>query len=142
MKTPNLKRQAIEARARARRELMQTLYQWQICDDSAKETLAHRFQHGHDIDEAYFNEAWSSITANPQALEEKCQPFMSRRAAMLDPVERAILWIATWELHNRFDIHPTVVINEAIEIAKQFGADDSYKFINGTLDKLAKASRG
>lgn len=142
MKTPNLKRQAIETRARARRELMQTLYQWQISAESAKETLAHRFRHEHDIDEDYFYEAWSGITANPQALEDKCQPHMSRKAALLDPVERAILWIATWELSNRFDLHPSVIINEAIEIAKQFGADDSYKFINGTLDKLAKVLRG
>lgn len=141
MKTPNLKRQAIEARARARRELMQTLYQWQLANDSAKDTLARRLRHHHDIDEEYFDSAFGGITADPAALEAKIQPYMSRSAAMLDPVERAILWIGIWELSNRFDIHPTVIINEAIEMAKQFGADDSYKFINGALDKLAKALR-
>lgn len=139
MKTPNLKRQAIEARARARRELMQLLYQWQITGESVADTLKHRFQHHPDLDEDYFHAAWHGITANPQALEEKYQPFMSRRAELLDPVERAILWIGAWELANRFDIHATVTINEAIEMAKQFGADDGYKFINGTLDKLAKS---
>lgn len=139
MKTPNLKRQAIEARARARRELMQLLYQWQINGDSPADTLKRRFQHHHDLDEEYFAAAWEGITTNPQALEEKYQPFMSRKAELLDPVERAILWIGAWEMSNRFDIHPTVTINEAIEMAKQFGADDSYKFINGTLDKLAKS---
>lgn len=139
MKTPNLKRQAIEARARARRELLQLLYQWQISGDSPLDTLKRRFQHHHDLDEDYFSAAWHGITAGTQALEDKYQPFMSRKAELLDPVERAILWIGAWELANRFDIHPTVTINEAIEIAKQFGADDSYKFINGTLDKLAKS---
>ncbi|MDO5090269.1 MAG: transcription antitermination factor NusB [Cardiobacteriaceae bacterium] len=139
MKTPNLKRQAIEARARARRELMQLLYQWQITGDSAANTLARRFQHHPDLDEDYFAAAWHGITANPQALEEKYQPYMSRKAERLDPVERAILWVGAWELANRPDIHPTVTLNEAIEMAKQFGADDSYKFINGTLDKLAKS---
>lgn len=138
MKTPNLKRQMIEARSRARRELMQLLYQWQVNGGNAAETLTHRFQQHHDIDEEYFEAAWHGITENPQALEEKYQPFMSRKAAMLDPVERAILWVGAWELTNRFDIHPTIAINEAIEMAKQFGADDSYKFINGTLDKFAK----
>lgn len=137
MKTPNLKRQVIESRSRARRELMQLLYQWQVNGGTPAETLAHRFHHHHDLDEEYFTAAWHGITGNPQALEDKYQPFMSRKAAMLDPVERAILWVGAWELTNRFDIHPTITINEAIEMAKQFGADDSYKFINGTLDKFA-----
>ena len=138
MKTPNLKRQAIEQRTRARRELLQLLYQWQISGDKPDSVLRQRFQHHPDLDEDYFAAAWQGITTDPQALEDKYQPFMSRKAALLDPVERAILWIGAWELTNRFDIHPTVTINEAIEIAKQFGSDDGYKFINGTLDKLAK----
>ena len=65
----------------------------------------------------------------------------NRKVSLLDPVERAILWIGVYEIDERPDIHPTVTINEAVELAKQFGAADSYKYINATLDKLGKQRR-
>ena len=108
----NLKRQAIEQRSRARRQLLQALYQWQMSGDDPWSVRRNRL-----------------ATVN------------NRKVSLLDPVERAILWIGVYEIDERPDIHPTVTINEAVELAKQFGAADSYKYINATLDKLGKQRR-
>ncbi|UJF25382.1 transcription antitermination factor NusB [Suttonella sp. R2A3] len=138
---PNLKRQAIEQRSRARRLLVQTLYQWQISGGDAKETYHNRLidPRNGDIDALYFDAAYEYISTQYEVLEESYAAFMSRQPKMLDPTERAILWIGGYELQHCPDIHSSVSINEAIELAKQFGAEDSYKFINATLDKLSKS---
>ncbi len=140
-KAPNLKHQAIRQRSRARRQLLQILYQWQMSGDNpdmVKQNCIIAPQN-RDIDEDYFNDAYQVITASVNTLEEKYAQFMVRKISTLDPIERAILWIGAYELTYRPDIHPTIVINEAIELAKQFGGEDGYKFINGILDKLAKS---
>lgn len=142
MKTPNLKRQAIRQRSLTRRFLLQMLYQWQICKDTdSPQTVKNNcFTEPHtvQIDEHYYHTAFDTITAQHEEYELQFSPLLNRDPAQLDPIERAILWIAIYEFSERKDIHPTIVINEAIELAKQFGGSDSYKFINGTLDKLNK----
>ena len=59
----------------------------------------------------------------------------------MDPVERAILRVGTYELVYKLDVPTKVVINEMIELAKTFGADHSYRFINGVMDKIAQQVR-
>jgi len=76
-----------------------------------------------------------------QELEQAITPFIGREFSSLDPVERAILRLGTYELKFRDDVPTKVVLNEMIELAKVFGADHSYKFINGVMDKLAKSLR-
>lgn len=140
-KKPNLKRQAIKARSQARYELLQLLYQWQLQEDSPEAVRHNRLESDkrQDIDHFYFDEAWHYITAHHISLSELYFAHLQRRPfSSLDPIERAILWIGAFELTKRPDIHPTVIINEAVELAKKFGADESYKFINGILDKLSK----
>ena len=66
----------------------------------------------------------------------------NRPMTELDPVEWAILRLATWELSTRIDVPYRVVINEGIELAKTFGATDGHKYVNGVLDKLALRLRG
>lgn len=137
----NLKRQAIKARSQARYELLQLLYQWQMQEDTPEYVRRNSFENDtrQEIDQFYFDEAWQHITANSIVLGELFIPYLKKRSfSALDPIERSILWIAAFELTRRKDIHPTVVINEAIELAKKFGADESYRFINGILDKLSK----
>lgn len=140
-KTPNLKRQAIEQRSRARRQLLQLLYQWQISGDEPRQAYINRLTDPNtgDIDQHYFDDAYADISDHYADLEASYSAFMSRAPTALDPVERAILWIGAHEILKRIDIHPSVSINEAVELAKQFGGEDSYKFINATLDKLAKS---
>jgi N utilization substance protein B len=74
-------------------------------------------------------------------LDSKIKPYLGRLPEELDPVENAILRIATYELAARIDVPYKVVINEAIELAKSFGADESHKFVNGVLDKAIKTLR-
>lgn len=139
-KKTNLKRQAILARSAARRQLMQNLYQWQICDEPAVITRHHLMKvTSDDLDELYFDQAWDTITTQTAELDALLEPHVHRKLTLLDPIEHAILWIGAFELTKRYDIPATVAINECVEIAKLFGADSSYKFINGTLDKLNKS---
>lgn len=143
MKTPNLKRQAIRQRSFARRFLLQTLYQWQICADTPQQVKQNCLTDPRtaQIDEHYYHAAFDTITAQHKEYENRFSPLLNRDVNQLDPIERAILWIAVYEFSERKDIHPTIVINEAIELAKQFGGSDSYKFINGTLDKFNKNNK-
>ena len=142
-KTPNLRRRAIEQRSRARRLLLQTLYQWQITGDPPHLVRMNRMEDpkAREIDEDYFAAAYTYITTHREELGNRLATVNNRKVSLLDPVERAILWIGAYEIDERPDIHPTVTINEAVELAKQFGAADSYKYINATLDKLGKQRR-
>ena len=142
-KAPNLRRRAIEQRSRARRLLLQTLYQWQITGDPPHLVRMNRMEDpkAREIDEDYFAAAYTYITTHREELGNRLAIVNNRKVSLLDPVERAILWIGVYEIDERPDIHPTVTINEAVELAKQFGAADSYKYINATLDKLGKQRR-
>ena len=135
------KYQAIEKRRRARRLLLQNLYRWQLNGEAVHEIINQQFADPHrgEIDQPYLEEALRAIINNYAALDGQLQPFAKRPIAQLDPVERAVLWIAAYELSTRHDIPERVVINEAIELAKSFGAQDSYKFINGLLDKFRES---
>ena len=138
----NLKRQAIEQRSRARRQLLQALYQWQISGDlwSVRRNRIIDPKTS-DIDDDYFGTAFNTISEKRDLYDTRIAEHTRRKPSTLDPVERAILWIGVYELLERFDIHLTVTINEAIELAKQFNAEDGYKYINATLDQLGKTLR-
>ena len=57
----------------------------------------------------------------------------------LNKVDLAILRISAYPILFQKDIHPSIVIDEAIDISKEFGTDDSFKFINAVLDSIRKA---
>jgi N utilization substance protein B len=81
------------------------------------------------------------VTTHHQALDQKLLHHTERAMADHNPVELAVLRIGAYEIIHRPDVPSRVVINEAIELAKQYGAQDSYKYINGVLDKLAHRLR-
>lgn len=133
----------ISQRRQSRFLLTQALYQWMIAEASPKEILLQfqlnpQFQ---KADQMYFTECFNAITQNPDALDLIYQPFLDRDLKELDAVEKAILRLATYELAQRLDLPYRVVINEALELAKTFGATDSHKYINGVLDKVAHQLR-
>lgn len=140
-KQPNLKRQAINARIQARHQLLRLLYQWQITKNEP--ALVYHSQidalpeHG-DIDNNYLEQSWDYIVNHQHELESQATPYLQRDINHLDPIERAILWIGLYELSQRPDIHPSVSIDQAVELTKQYGGEDSHKFINGILDKIHK----
>ena len=90
-----------------------------------------------DADVNYFQEILHFVTAHKMALIDHMEPFLSRTFAEVDPVEQAILLVGVFELEQRPDIPYRVSINEAVECAKIFGAEDGHKFINGVMDKVA-----
>ena len=127
------------ARRKARRALLQALYQWQLAGASAHEIelyfLAH--QDMSKVDRPYFSELLKGIINGVDSLDEALAPVLDRKVTELTPVERAILYVGSYELMHRIDVPYKVVINEGIELAKGFGAEDSFKYVNGVLDKLS-----
>ena len=87
---------------------------------------------------ATHDHAWQ---VDPIALDGLMKPYLSRQLEELGQVEKAVLRIALFELSKRDDVPYKVAINEAIELAKTFGAEDSHKFVNGVLDKAAPVIR-
>ena len=131
------------ARRRARECAVQALYSWQLSKNDIAD-VEHQFlseQDVKDADIAYFRELLSGVAVNAGLLDSLMAPVLSRQLEELGQVERAVLRIALYELKMREDVPYKVAINEAIELAKTFGAEDSHKFVNGVLDKAAPAIR-
>lgn len=129
-------------RRKARTLIMQALYQWHVSKSEPLEIEAQfHEQNGGKIDWEYFSEVFLEIPRQQEALDKHIAPLLDRELKFLDPVERALLYLGTFELANRIDIPYRVVINECVELAKTFGATESHKYINGVLDKLAKTLR-
>lgn len=137
--------EAAQARARraARRLLVQALYQWQMTGQDWQELHA-QFSTGPEFaraDADYFRMALAGICADPAALDggiARCSDLAPER---LDPVEHAILYLGCWELRCRADVPYRVVINEAVELARRFGATDGYRFVNAVLDRASREYR-
>ncbi|MBI3561907.1 MAG: transcription antitermination factor NusB [Gammaproteobacteria bacterium] len=131
------------ARTRARRLAMQGLYEWQLSGNDPRAVLLHlhETQELTNVDRDYLAELMLKTPDYVTQLDGLIGPLLSRVINEVDPVELAILRLAAYELQHRVDIPYRVVINEAIELAKKFGAEDGHKFVNGVLDKLAAQLR-
>ncbi|RIZ67836.1 MAG: transcription antitermination factor NusB [Methylococcales bacterium] len=132
-----------QARTNARKAAVQALYQWQMTGQSLVE-IDRQFLEEERLKEAqksYFTELFHGVPKNLQVIDETLTQFVDRPVDTIDPVERAILRIGTYELLNRLDMPYRVIINEGINLAKYFGADGSHKYVNGILDKIAQQKR-
>jgi len=122
---------------------MQALYQWQMTGQDVQDVV-EQFLTTQDVSRAdieYFQELLTRIPGEVDKLDTALEPFMERRMDEVDPVERAILRVSAYELMRRPDIPYRVVINEAIELTKKFGADQAHRFVNGVLDKAVQDLR-
>ncbi len=131
------------ARRQARRALVQALYQWQLSGDSARE-IARQFEANGSLDKAdgdYFFDCLRGVVNDAAALDACFEPYLDRKLDALDHVEKAILRAGTYELKARVDTPYRVVLNEYIELAKTFGAEDSHTYVNGILDRVAMELR-
>ncbi len=134
---------ASNPRHRARRAALQAIYQWQMTAQ-ALEIIAAQFRDDKSwkgIDEELFSAHLYGVPADVTALDEHLQPILDQPVAQLDPIERAILRMGAFELTHRNDIPWRVVINEYVELAREFGAEQSHKYVNGILDNLARRTR-
>lgn len=131
------------SRRKARMSAVQALYQWDVSRQHAAEIETHFISDREmsDAEKSYFETLVRQVPKEVEDLDKLFKPFVVRTVEVLDPVEKAILRVATWELCHRPEIPYRVVINEAIELAKTFGADESYRFINGIMDKVARETR-
>lgn len=131
-------------RRMARHYGMQALYQWQMAGASLN-AIEVEFRTDNDmknVDVEYFHDLLHNVPRHLSELEALFQPFLVERSLEeLDPVTLALLRLACYELRFRIDVPYKVVINEAVSLAKKFGAEDSHKFINGVLDKVAAKVR-
>ena len=131
------------ARRRARECAVQALYSSQLSQNGISEVECQFLaeQDVKDVDVLYFRELLSGVATNSAYLDGLMKPYLSRLLEELGQVEKAVLRIALFELSKRSDVPYKVAINEAIELAKTFGAEDSHKFVNGVLDKAAPVIR-
>ena len=131
-------------RHKARHYAMQALYQWHMADAPLNQ-IESEFRAEYDFDKVdgeYFHSLLHDIPARLDEVEDNFSAFMVERSLEeLDPIERALLRIGTFELMERIDVPYKVVINEAVNLAKKFGASESHKFINGVLDQVAHKLR-
>lgn len=131
------------ARSIARKLAMQALYQWQLTQQSAAE-IKQQFLESEEsagVDREHFEELVGKSIAQHEAIEAALTPFLDRPLDQLDPVETAILMIGMFELQQRIDIPYRVVINEAVDLCKRFGATDAHKYVNAVLDRAARDLR-
>ena len=132
-----------QLRKRARRRAVQAIYAWQMSGNDMASVLRD-FAHEQDMEQAdldYFNALTRGVEKEREGLDEALAPLLDREIEKVDPIERAILRLAAFELRNRPDIPYRVSLNEAIDLAKRFGSDQGHTFVNGVLDQAAKAWR-
>jgi len=133
----------LAARSRARRRATQALYAWQVSGNAMKDVI-EEFRHEQDMEIAdldYFKDLLRGVDEHCAEIDAGLAPFLDRDMAQVDPIERAVLRLSTYELRYRPDVPYRVVLNEAIEVAKRFGAEHGHTYVNGVLDKAAKEWR-
>lgn len=142
------------ARRQSRRVLVQALYQWQMGGGETGAVRQEFLESGSlkKADREFFTEIFTGAAARvdrdgngsvaeAEQLDTLFAPLLDRKVSELDQVERAILRLGTFELAHRIDVPYRVVLDEYVELAKTFGAEDSHKYINAILDGLAKQLR-
>ena len=130
-------------RSRSRSLAIQALYQWQMAGQDVGSIINHFMleQDAKKFDAEYFSELVRAVPTRLTELDQALEPCIDRALDSIDPVERAILRMGAYELIEHPEIPYRVVINEAVELAKTFGAEKGHRYVNGVLDKAARALR-
>ncbi len=132
-----------QMRVFARRSAMQAVYQWQLTGYDLAE-IERQFVEEHGLghgDPAYFSELLHEIPKKLDSIDAAIGEFTDRSINSIDPVERAVLRIGSYELLYRIDLPYRVILNECINLTKIFGAVHGHKYVNGILDRIAHKTR-
>jgi N utilization substance protein B len=131
------------ARSLARRLTVQALYQLQLNPRSWQDTHQEYAAdpEAERVDRAYFRELLMAIAPGREALDADLARFSEIPPAELDPIEHAVLWLGLHELQALAELPYRVVLAEAVQLAKQFGATDGHKYVNAVLDRAARELR-
>jgi N utilization substance protein B len=134
---------AKSGRSRARGFAVQALYQHLVGRNEVDAIDAFtRDLAGFDkSDAAHFSALLHGCIAQATALDALIAPLLDRKLAEISPIERSIMWIGAYELQHCLDVPWRVVLNECIELAKEFGGTDGHKYVNGVLNGLAPTLR-
>lgn len=131
------------SRSRARQAAIQALYQWQLTGQQP-ESIERDFISDSElsgVDVEYFRHLVLEVPRRQQELDGRLGPCLDRELRDVDPVERAILRVGAFEFEFHPEIPYRVVINEAVELAKIFGAEQGHRYVNAVLDRLAARLR-
>lgn len=138
-----MEKQAIRARQRARKLAVQALYQWMIAKQPITEIEAQvRIMKNMDkIDDAYFSKLLHGISTHLEEVETAFMPYLDREINELSPVELSILRLGSYELLFCPETPYRIILDESVNLAKTFGSQEGYRYVNGVLNKLAKSIR-
>lgn len=136
-------RETARRRGRARSLAVQALYQWQLSETESTDLLRqfHEDESMDGADAEYFDALVRGCMGSASSLRESFDRHLDRPEVQLDPVERAILLVAAWEFRERIDVPWRVVLDEAVTLARRFGAEESHRYINAVLDRVAREQR-
>jgi N utilization substance protein B len=134
---------AHRGRRLARRLALQALYQLQLNPRSWQDTHQQFAEdpEAERVDRDYFRELITAIAPSRETLDARLATLSEIAPAELDPIEHALLWVGLHELQSHPELPYRVAIDEAVQLAKQFGATDGHKFVNAVLDRAAKELR-
>lgn len=132
-----------QSKTNARKAVVQALYQWQMTGQSLV-SIEQQFADDErlkSVQKSYFKELFHGVPKSLDEIDAVLAEYVDRPVDTIDPVERAILRMGTYELIYRLEMPYKVVLNESINLAKHFGADGSHRYVNGILDKVAQGKR-
>jgi N utilization substance protein B len=131
-------------RSRAREFAVQALYQHLVGRQDAESI--DQFTRGlsgfHKADSVHYDALLHGCIREAADLDKLILPLLDRKLEEISPIERAIMWIGAYEFLHAPDVPWRVVLNECIELAKEFGGTDGHKYVNGVLNGLAPQLRG
>jgi N utilization substance protein B len=130
-------------RKRARRRALQAIYQWQITHQEADEIL-RQFREVQDlsqVDVEHFENLLRGVINDKERLIDALEPFLDRPMEQVDVMERVVLMIGAWELLDCPEMPYRVVLDESVDLARRFGSEQGYSYVNAVLDKAARELR-
>ncbi|WP_367606190.1 transcription antitermination factor NusB [Legionella sp. W05-934-2] len=133
----------IRRKRKARRLALQAMYQWHMTKlDSHEIELQFRISNDFEkIDVDYFSRLLHGISQSISQIDNLYEPYLDRSIDSLNPVERCLLRIGSYELANMLEIPYKVILDESVNMSREFGATDAHKYVNGVLNQVAKTLR-
>jgi len=137
------KASAKPARSRAREFALQALYQYLVGrnDAAAIDAFTRDLAGFHKADSVHYDALLHGCVKDSEQLDALILPLLDRKLEEISPIERGVMWIGTWELMHAPDVPWRVILNECIELAKEFGGTDGHKYVNAVLNGLAPKLR-
>ena len=131
------------ARTRARGFAVQALYQVLVGRNPPEDvdSFTRELSGFNKADSVHFDALLHGCAAQAEALDAHILPLLDRKMTEISPIEHAVLWIGAYEMQHCIEIPWRVVINECIELAKEFGGTDGHKYVNAVLNGLAPSLR-